>query len=236
MSSPNNDLATVLANATTRWLGGIVVGGLSCVLATWAMYGQDSTALPSFFVAHTATVSTETTAKNEHLVSPRMSAIIMSGLPKLDATKPAADIDRTVMVNYFASGESDHDVVSLPNYVVRTNLLPRLDRKDEEEKAMKQYLGTSNGFDRGVLNRFTLTQLWREIPVFGRIPFVPFGSVSNEDRAMALRGEDDRLLAIGDFNFLLVGARKSGDLSTGAKLKRDMERAFLISIGAPKPK
>jgi hypothetical protein len=35
-----------------------------------------------------------------------------------------------------------------------------------------KYMGPSDGIDRGILNRFTLAQLWAKIPIIGRLPFV----------------------------------------------------------------
>ena len=78
-----------------------------------------------------------------------------------------------------------------------------LTRKGEETAAMDEFLGAPHGLDRGVLNRFTLPQLWRKIPVLGVLPFVgtPL-QISNEDRAMQMAERADmeelkQLVSIG---------------------------------------
>jgi hypothetical protein len=64
-----------------------------------------------------------------------------------------------------------------------------LTAKGKEELAMDQYLGRPDGFDRGFLNRYTLPQLWQKIPVLKYLA-CPIPAVTNEDRAMALKADD----------------------------------------------
>ena len=51
-----------------------------------------------------------------------------------------------------------------------------------EDWAMNTYLGSPHDFNRGVLNHYTLYDLWANIPVLGKLPF--FASTSNSSRAM----------------------------------------------------
>jgi hypothetical protein len=61
------------------------------------------------------------------------------------------------------------------------------------EFAMDRYLGGIDGFDRGLLNAYTLPELWAKIPVLGRLPFAgPAGTLTNEERAMRLLRRDQK--------------------------------------------
>src|SRR5205809_6274958 len=92
-------------------------------------------------------------------------------------------------------------------------------RKELARRAMEQYLGPEDGFDRGFLNLFTSKQ----IPLLRLI-----GSVSNEDRAMARYEEDERLRRKNDLIELASMMKKSGDAAAGAKVKREVDRAFIL--------
>jgi len=134
-------------------------------------------------------------ADETRLVSPEISAAILAGLPKFDLKRTAGNgsadgihqkpggVDGTAPA--FA-------IVRLPDFVVRgLKELPAddevLTRKGEEATAMDEYLGDAHGFDRDVLNRFTLTQLWQKIPMLGVLPFVGVrGQVSTRERAMQM--------------------------------------------------
>jgi hypothetical protein len=64
-----------------------------------------------------------------------------------------------------------------------------LTAQGKTELAMDQYLGRPDGFDRGLLNRYTIPQLWQMIPVLKYLP-CPIPAVTNEVRAMALKADD----------------------------------------------
>ncbi len=117
-------------------------------------------------------------------LSPRLSAVIADSLPKYQppgtgqpTPAPAPDQPRNT-------------IVRLPDYVVRDARPPDsydlITRKGHAQIAMNRYLGPSNGFDRAFLNAVTLVDLWKSIPVLGKVPFVPFGSQSNADRALEI--------------------------------------------------
>jgi hypothetical protein len=118
---------------------------------------------------------------------------VKMGLPKFDPAQSAkAAADKTAAK---PASPQDPGLVQMNKYTV-TGLPPPkpdqvLSQKARADKAMKRYLGDADGLDRGFLNRFTLTDLWKKIPVLGRLPVVL--SSSNEERALAMAREDERI-------------------------------------------
>jgi hypothetical protein len=107
--------------------------------------------------------------------SPEMFANMAAGLPKFDPTPQAPK----------------SDAIMLPKVVVHSSSLPSaakaLEQEERTEELLERNLGSRDGLDRGVLNRFTIAELWKRIPFLNVIPFVgTVCSMSNEQRAEAL--------------------------------------------------
>lgn len=117
-------------------------------------------------------------------LSPHLSAVIADSLPKYQSPGTGQPTSAP------ASDQPRNTIVRLPDYVVRDARPPDsydlITRKGHAQIAMNRYLGPSNGFDRAFLNAVTLVDLWQSIPVLGKVPFVPFGSQSNADRALEI--------------------------------------------------
>lgn len=143
--------------------------------------------------AGAAEPASPTTTPRERALSPRLASVLTSTLPKYQP--PAAGT---------ASGHSSrlpreapkNNIIRLPDYIVRDSRLPDQDEILTEQGrsaiAVKRYFGPSDGLVRGYLNAFTLAELWQKIPVLGRIPFVPFESMSNEQRTLEVYDRVER--------------------------------------------
>jgi hypothetical protein len=153
-------------------------------------------------------------------VSPHIAAELASTIPKYEPPPSAAA----------ASAAPDPNILRMPPYLVREPKLPTpaevLTPKGIASIAMDRYLGPADSLDRGVLNHFTLVQLWKEIPVLNALPFVPFGSISNESRAMELYDQDQRLAEKADLMELAKLMKKTGDAAGGDKLKQEVDDTF----------
>jgi hypothetical protein len=133
-----------------------------------------------------------------HPTSAYISAAIAAGLPKFvpkqgggDAGIAAADAARK------AAG-SDAGITTMPAYTVREAKVPDEERiltyAGRAKVAMDRYLGPSDSLDRGLLNRYTLPELWKRIPILGRLPFVGTPvHMSNEDRGFDAGGANDTI-------------------------------------------
>ena len=100
-----------------------------------------------------------------------------------------------------------------------------------ERYAMNRYLGPENGFDRGFLNLFTIAQFWQKIPWIGRFIPAPFGSITNEQRAMMFYAGDERSRKMSDLLDLAALARTPGGAPADDKLKREIDRTFMREPG-----
>jgi len=137
--------------------------------------------------------------EDSHASSPDLAAAISSGLPKYVPKKgePSGPKDKDSHVLPKA-GAADPTISVLPTMTVTETRLPTDERiltyEGKAEKVVAAYMGDSDGLDRGVLNRFTLRQLWQKIPLLGRLPFVGTpGSMTNEERAYDRAGANDKL-------------------------------------------
>jgi len=147
-------------------------------------------------------------AARVHLVSPRLSAYIAAKLPRYDPARAGG-------AARLPADAAHPGVMRLPDYIVREPRLPDeteiLTEHGRDLAAMNKYLGPSDGLDRGYLNAITLGDLWRKIPVLKMIPFIPFGSVSQEARARALYDEAEmreKLDDLRDIESLAARAQK----------------------------
>lgn len=157
--------------------------------------------------------------RGERLVSPRVAALLNAALPKFQP--PAASHDVNVAGRGPAADlPAASDIVRLPTYIVRESKLPKfpeVERREIARRAMEEYLGPEDGFDRGFLNLFTSE----------RVPILAlFGSVSNEARAMARHREDERIKLKADLLEFAELTKLGGDPATAEKLKRATRDAF----------
>jgi hypothetical protein len=137
-------------------------------------------AVAIFGFAEAQVVGEEASPRRERVLSPRLSSALSSQLPKYspDTSVPASPDGVAVPRN---------EIIRLPKYIVRAPRPPSaedmLTKEGREDAAATRYLGSPHGLDRS-MNRHTLVGLWQSIPVLGRIPFVPFGSQTNGQRAL----------------------------------------------------
>ena len=130
--------------------------------------------------------------------SARISAEISAGLPKFAPKKEDAPAPEKAANPAAKQLPADPTISVLPTMTVREDRLPSADRvltyAGKAEKVMAAYMGGSDGLDRGVLNRYTLKQLWQKIPFLGGLPFVGTpSSMTNAQRAYDRSGANDIL-------------------------------------------
>ena len=130
------------------------------------------------------------TAANPHhesALSPGLASTILATLPKYHPPKPAP----AAAAPASAADLPHNGIIRLPDFIVRDRRLPDpedfLTEKGRNAAAAARYLGPETTFDR-VLNHVTLNDLWKSIPILGKIPFVPFQSMDRGERAMYLYG------------------------------------------------
>jgi hypothetical protein len=123
----------------------------------------------------------------EPFVSPQLAKLFAGNPPKFSPPKP----DSAASAPAGPGAEQPRNgIVHLPTYIVRGNTrLPdeyQLLTPQGRDAAMAQrYMGPQNTLDH-VLNAVTLADLWKSIPLLGKIPFVPFDSKSYNERAASI--------------------------------------------------
>ena len=126
-------------------------------------------------------------AKKDRALSPHLASVLAETLPKFDAAKLATVSAETHLLP--APDHSQNSIVRLPDFIVRDKRPPgqedMLTAKGWEADAAKRYLTPKGSLDR-TLNAVTLTELWQSIPLIGRIPFVPFHSLNDGQRAQEI--------------------------------------------------
>jgi hypothetical protein len=142
---------------------------------------------------------------HESATSPKLASTILSTLPKYDPPKAIA------AAPVVPADQPHNKIIRLPAYVVRDNRLPDpedlLTEKGRNAAAAARYLGPETTLDR-VLNHVTLNDLWKSIPVLGKIPFVPFQSMDRGERAMYLYGRIEEPRRINELLQFDAAARK----------------------------
>jgi len=144
----------------------------------------------ALFVATAFAVSSVRAGDDDtHLASSYMRAAISAGLPKYEPKRALVSSTASPIVAASKREGSSAEVTSMPEYTVRESKLPTTERvltyKARTRILMDGYMGDSDGLDRGVLNRYTLAQLWAKIPILGKLPFIGTAfNMSVEERAL----------------------------------------------------
>ena len=132
----------------------------------------------------------------QKVVSPQLSSVILEGLPRFEspqavrfdpakASGPGVESPIGPAPSFASVQLPAFDVTALKDFPREEDVLTL---KGQAEADMDEYLGDRHGLDRGVLNRYTLPELWRKIPVLGVLPFAGTQkSISNADRAKPMR-------------------------------------------------
>jgi hypothetical protein len=126
------------------------------------------------------------TSATEPNASPKLAKLFAGAPPKFDPPKSdsAASVRETAPI---ATETPRNGIVRLPTYIVRGDTrLPDeyqiLTPKGRDAAMALRYMGPQNQLDHA-LNAFTLADLWKSIPVLGKVPFVPFDSKTYNERA-----------------------------------------------------
>jgi len=147
--------------------------------------------------AEPATGGPAVSPKRERIVSSRLASAILDTLPKYDSVKAAAPPPAPEI----SEDPSRNAIVRLPSYIVRESRPPSaediLTEKGREAAMARRYLGPQTNLDRS-LNSVTLTDLWKSIPILGRIPFVPFASLTYDQRAALIYEETEKRRRFGE--------------------------------------
>jgi hypothetical protein len=140
------------------------------------------------------------TAYGPGSTSSNISAMIAAGLAKYDPSPKAIKTATAGTSPKEKAIQATTGIISLPAFVVRDAKVPNEDQiltaQGRAKIAMDKYLGPSGGLDRGLLNRFTLKQLWMKIPILRAFPIEFVGTpvrMSNEDRAFDAGGANDTI-------------------------------------------
>ena len=138
-------------------------------------------------------------------VSPKLARLFGGNPPKFNP--PQAPDPATVTVD-----PPRNDIVRLPLFMVRDSRPPTeydvLTEAGRETALARRYLGPQSTLDRN-LNAVNLVSLWKSIPLLGRIPFVPFGSLSYTDRAVLIYDEVEKRRRFGELMDIELLARKA---------------------------
>jgi hypothetical protein len=156
-------------------------------------------------------------AKRERVISPRVAEILSAAAPRF--TPPAPTSGGPIVGSApspaararLGSGPQvpANTIIRLPEYVVterKPRPLPKYEEvispRELEKLAMREFLGPEDGFDRGFLNVITVPQLWKMIPLLGKIPLAGF--MTNEERAMGMYRADREAKAWAESMSLLT--------------------------------
>ena len=203
---------------------------LLALLATlgFAAAGGAQTDSPILKQPTPATVTATTVApadlspapQRERAISPGVAAALAASMPKYAPPPPKPPpVPEEDLPDLRETDKPKNTIVRLPKYVVREAKPPIFRDRDINTKeglaniAMRRYLTDT---DRA-LNRFT-------IPLFH--PFSTNSLGSNEDRALAMYAEDERLKNMSDVADQNNMVMKS-DASAGTKFKGQAQSSFM---------
>jgi hypothetical protein len=133
-----------------------------------------------------------------HATSSYMMSAISAGLPKFDPAQAKGNSDLKQPGVSPGRQAVPAGVTAMPAFTITEAKLPSsrqiVTYKGWTSPLVDKYMGPSDGIDRGVLNKYTLAQLWTKIPVLGRLPFVGTpAQMTISERALDDAGANDPL-------------------------------------------
>lgn len=139
-------------------------------------------------------------------VSAKLNKLFAGAPPKYNPPKPGISTSAPI-----TSGDLPrNNIVHLPMFIVRAGHLPSeeqlLTEKGRDAAMARRYAGPQTSLDRN-LNAVNLTNLWQSIPLLGRIPFVPFNSLSYNQRAAAMYDRVEKKRRFGELLEIEESAR-----------------------------
>lgn len=134
--------------------------------------------------AQTAAAPAPTPIASEPPASPKLTKLFGGMPPKYEPPKTESGAPASFSPS---PDRPRNGIVRLPAFVVRGSARPPdeyeiLTPKGRDAAMARRYLGPQSGLDRA-LNGVTLAGLWKSIPILGRVPFVPFASMTYDERA-----------------------------------------------------
>ncbi len=133
-----------------------------------------------------------------HSTSSYIRSVIAAGLPRFspEASPPGAGETKAHAAP--AAGTVPTDVVAMPAFTITEAKLPTtrqtMTYAGWTQPLVDKYMGPADGIDRGVLNKYTLAQLWAKIPIIGRLPFIGTASqMTVAERALDDAGANNPL-------------------------------------------
>jgi hypothetical protein len=154
-------------------------------------------ALGCCFAWVVAARAAEDAPKKTRAISPHLAEVFASKLPVYAPPPPRVPVPAStspLLKTVAAPGDAvDPNIVQLPRFIVRENQLPGAEEvltdTGRAQLAMERYLGPENALDRGFLNRFTIGEYWKKIPLIGKVVKTPFW-LTNEERALVYYKQD----------------------------------------------
>ena len=125
---------------------------------------------------------------------------IAAGLPRFNSSPKATNVMAQGTIADGRAFLATPGAELMPAFIVRDSKVPNAEQiltyEGRAKIAMDKYLGPSDGLDRGMLNRFTLKQLWMKIPILLAFSIEFVGTpvrMSNEERAFDAAGANDTI-------------------------------------------
>jgi len=142
-------------------------------------------------------------------VSEHVAELLAASTPHVDPIKPKPVEKNSGPLAPGVADKPAYDIVRLPNFVVREPRVPSVEDvrtpRGLEVYAMNKYLGAPNSFSRAVLNRFTIADAWKHVPILGRYPWFS----SPEATAVDMYYDDEVRKKMADLYGLLAIAPKA---------------------------
>jgi hypothetical protein len=168
-----------------------------------------------------------TAVKPTRGVSPRVAELLSAAAPKfalpVEIRGESASAGETSATRPRLAGAEGatpaNAIVRLPDYIVierKPRPLPKTEDvlvpRELEKVAMREFLGDEDGFDRGVLNLFTLAGFWKKVPLLGRVSIRDFET--NEERAMRVYRADRKAKALAELMSLMSVHEKAAPVTS----------------------
>jgi hypothetical protein len=133
-----------------------------------------------------------------HRTSSYIRSVISAGLPRFTPAIPLPNHATTKSGPASNTGTIPSDVVAMPAFTITEAKLPTtrqtMTYTGWTQPLVDKYMGPADGIDRGILNRYTLAQLWAKIPIVGRLPFIGTAvQMTVSERALDDAGANDPL-------------------------------------------
>jgi len=192
--------------------------------------------IAAFGVAAAVSAFDSVAEEPHRAISLRVAQLLALARPTYDSGAKSTQEQVPPLLQRAGVFEADPNVVRLSPFIVTDRYVPPasvVDPNAATRQLERKYLGSAYGLDRAILNRFTIADYWRKIPILGQhVSLAGSTAMTNGQRAGAYAADDARAQRIRD----MMDSTSATKGTPAEKLDKELRKQFQDALADPRYK